>query len=72
MGGAFLVPPDHNSEFAEYFTQPAMKISGNVLVATIVFLVAVIVIGPHTSFGVRYTGDRYEIPNAGASSSVQQ
>jgi uncharacterized membrane protein len=49
-----------------------MKVSGFALVATIIFLVAMIVIGPYVTLGLEYRGNRYEIPNVGASPSVQQ
>jgi len=61
-----------NHRLPELLTVPNMKISGNVLVGTILFLVLVIVIGPFISFGLQYKGNRYEIPVIEASSSVQQ
>jgi len=49
-----------------------MKVSANVLIAIIIFLIAWVIMGPFMKFGANFTGDRYEIPKAGATPSLQQ
>lgn len=49
-----------------------MKVSGNVLLAIIILMIAYIVIGPNAMFGINLKGDRYEIPKVVATQPVQQ